>query len=111
MKFIYITCNVSMLETVTVLLQNKKIANYQVIEKVAAVSSFDEPRQDTAVWPGYNSALLVQEADEERARELMKIFFSSYPSSMSFFIRVVFPAPKNPEKISTYSYPAFSVCS
>lgn len=72
MKFIYITCNVSMLETVTALLQNKKIANYQVIEKVAAVSSFDEPRQDTAVWPGYNSALLVQEADEERARELME---------------------------------------
>ena len=38
MKFIYITCNVSMLETLTLLLNEMEYADYQVIEQVTAMS-------------------------------------------------------------------------
>ena len=50
MKFIYITCNVSMLETLTLLLDEMEYADYQVIEQVTAMSRWGEPRQNTAVW-------------------------------------------------------------
>ncbi|MDD2246023.1 MAG: hypothetical protein PHI70_08165 [Proteiniphilum sp.] len=71
MKFIYITCNVSMLETLTLLLDEKEFADYQVIEQVTAKSRWGEPRQNTPVWPGYNSAIVVQEADPAKAKELI----------------------------------------
>lgn len=63
MKFIYITCNVSMLEAITDFLDETECLNYQVMEQVTAKSSFAEPRLNTAVWPGYNSSVIVQEAD------------------------------------------------
>lgn len=72
MKFIYITCNVSMLEAVTQLLDEEKYTDYQVIEQVTAKSRWSEPRQNTAVWPGYNSSVLVQEADPEKAKSLIQ---------------------------------------
>src|SRR5690606_41547879 len=70
MKFIYITCNVSMLETLTLLLDEMEYADYQVIEQVTAMSRWGEPRQNTAVWPGYNSAIIVQEVDPVKAKGL-----------------------------------------
>ena len=71
MKFIYITCNVSMLETITDLLSKIEFTDYQVIEQVEAISRWGDPRQNTAVWPGYNSSILIQESDEEKVNELM----------------------------------------
>ena len=63
MRFIYITCNVSMQEQMESLLRELEISVYQVIPKALAESNFDIPHKDTAVWPGFNTCLLVQEAD------------------------------------------------
>ena len=71
MKFIYITCNVSMLEILTDLLSKTKFTEYQVIEQVEAVSRWGGPRRNTAVWPGYNSSIIIQESDELKINELM----------------------------------------
>lgn len=71
MKFIYITCNVSMLEIITDLLSKIKFTDYQVIEQVEAISKWGNPRQNTAVWPGYNSSVLIQESDNLKISELM----------------------------------------
>ena len=65
MKFIYITCNVSMLETISDLLDELKFTDYQVTEQVTAKSSYASPRLNTAIWPGYNSSIAIQETDNE----------------------------------------------
>lgn len=67
MRFIYITCNVSMQERIESLLHELSIKTYQVIPKVLAESDFDIPHRDTAVWPGFNTCLLVQEQDPAKA--------------------------------------------
>lgn len=66
MEFIYITCNVSMLEAITNLLDEEKFTDYQVIEQVTAKSNYSLPRLNTAVWPSYNSAIFIQESDTEK---------------------------------------------
>ena len=45
---------------------------YQVIPKALAESNFDIPRKDSAVWPGFNACLLVQEADPAKADTLLQ---------------------------------------
>lgn len=72
MKFIYITCNVSMLEIVTEMLDEMEMNDYQVIERVTAKSRFDVPRLNTGVWPGYNSSVLIQEPDMEKVTSLIE---------------------------------------
>ncbi len=72
MKFIYITCNVSMLETVTSLLDEEEITDYQVMEQVTAKSSYSSPRLNTAVWPGYNSSVFIQESDKNKVSSLIE---------------------------------------
>lgn len=72
MKFIYITCNVSMLETVTRLLDEEEITDYQVMEQITAKSSYSSPRLNTAVWPGYNSSVLIQESDTNKVSTLIE---------------------------------------
>ena len=71
MKFIYITTNVSMLEAMTELLDEMKFTDYQVIEQVTAKSQYGVPRLNTAIWPGYNSSILVQETDSEKVAALI----------------------------------------
>lgn len=66
MEFIYITCNVSMLEAITNLLDEEKFTDYQVIEQVTAKSNYSLPRLNTAVWPSYNSTIFIQESDTEK---------------------------------------------
>ena len=66
MRFVYITCNVSMQEQIESLLRELEISVYQVIPKALAESNFDIPHKDTAVWPGFNACLLVL----ERIREM-----------------------------------------
>lgn len=72
MKFIYMTCNISMVEIIWDLLDEMEISNYQTIEPVTAKSNYAEPRLNTAVWPGYNASVLVQESDSEKAASLIK---------------------------------------
>ncbi|HCF82208.1 MAG TPA: hypothetical protein DER39_10970, partial [Porphyromonadaceae bacterium] len=72
MKFIYITCNVSMLETVTSLLDEEEITDYQVMEQVTAKSNYSLPRLNTAVWPGYNSSVFIQESDKNKVSSLIE---------------------------------------
>ncbi|MFA5641376.1 MAG: PG0541 family transporter-associated protein [Bacteroidales bacterium] len=72
MKFVYITCYVSMLEPLTLLLEELGCANYQVVEQVTARSQWGEPRQNNAVWPGYNSSIFIQESDLSKVNNLME---------------------------------------
>ena len=53
------------------LLRELKISVYQVIPKALAESNFDIPHKDTAVWPGFNACLLVQEADVAKSDALL----------------------------------------
>lgn len=71
MQFIYITCNISMLEIITDLLDEIEIMNYQVIEQVTAKSHYDNPRLNTAIWPGFNASLLIQEENIEKTDDLL----------------------------------------
>lgn len=72
MRFVYITCNVSMLEQMESLLRELEISVYQVIPKALAESNFDIPHKDTAVCPGFNACLLVQEADTAKGDALLE---------------------------------------
>lgn len=72
MKMIYVTCNVSVREPLLKMLELNDIKDYQVIEQVIAKSVKGDPRFDTAVWPGYNSAVLMQFSNDEQAKEIMK---------------------------------------
>ena len=72
MKCIYITCNISMLETVTDMLDEMNFTDYQVIERVTAKSSHSSPRLNTAVWPGYNSSVFIQESDTDKVSALIE---------------------------------------
>ncbi|HAN18856.1 MAG: hypothetical protein A2X13_07850 [Bacteroidetes bacterium GWC2_33_15] len=72
MKMIYVTCNVSVREPLLKMLELNDIKDYQVIEQVIAKSVKGDPRFDTAVWPGYNSAVLMQFSNDEQAIEIMK---------------------------------------
>lgn len=71
MQFIYITCNISMLETVTELIDELEIMNYQVIEQVTAKSHYDKPRLNTAVWPSFNASVLIQEKNIKKTDALL----------------------------------------
>lgn len=72
MKMVYITCNVSVREQVTDLLEAQNIRDYQMIEEMTAKNKIGPPRFNNAVWPGYNSAFLIQISEEEKARDLME---------------------------------------
>lgn len=72
MKFIYVTCNISMVEIVWDLLDELEILNYQTIDVVTAKSSYANPRLNTAVWSGYNASIVIQEANDEKVNELFK---------------------------------------
>ncbi|EEK16970.1 hypothetical protein PORUE0001_0718 [Porphyromonas uenonis 60-3] len=61
-----------MLEQMESLLRELEISVYQVIPKALAESNFDIPHKDTAVWPGFNACLLVQEADTSKGDALLE---------------------------------------
>lgn len=73
MKMIYVTCNVSVREPLLKVLEKHNIKDYQVIEQVTAKSIKGDPRFNTAVWPGYNSAIFMQFSDDNRAKEIMQV--------------------------------------
>jgi hypothetical protein len=74
MKFIYCTSNVSMLERITSILEEIKVNDYQITDKVIAKSVIGDPRLDTAVWPGYNVTITMQITDSIKAKMIMNIF-------------------------------------
>lgn len=71
MKFIYITCNISMAEVLWDVIDEMEIKNYQTIDLVTAKSEYAEPRLNTAIWPGYNASILIQEADHKKVEALI----------------------------------------
>ncbi|MFO7828662.1 MAG: hypothetical protein R6V23_08585 [Bacteroidales bacterium] len=72
MKMIYVTCNVSVREPLIRMLEKNSVKDYQVIEQVTAKPMKGDPRFNTAVWPGYNSAIVMQFNSDERAGEIMQ---------------------------------------
>lgn len=67
MNIVYVSCNVSIKESIKDLLDNLKINSYQIIEQVPAKSPVDNPRFNTPVWPGYNCIFYVQISVDETA--------------------------------------------
>ncbi len=67
---IYCTCNVSKLDMLLKTLEEFDIYNYQVIEQVTAKSIKGNPRFNTAVWPGYNSAVIIQVEQDEKVKTI-----------------------------------------
>ena len=72
MKMIYITCNVSFREPLLKMLEKNDVKDYQVIEQLTAKSIKGDPRFNTPVWPGYNSAIFIQFNSDDRAKEIIK---------------------------------------
>ena len=72
MKMIYVTCNVSVREPLINMLEDNDVSDYQIIEEVPAKNVKGEPRLNTAVWPGHNSAVFMQFSDDIRAREILQ---------------------------------------
>jgi len=72
MKMIYVTCNVSVREPLLKMLEQNDIIDYQVIEQLTAKNVKGDPRFNTAVWPGYNSAVIMQFSNDEQAKEIMQ---------------------------------------
>lgn len=73
MKFIYCTCNVSVSERITSLLEANDVRDYQLIDRVIAKSVIGDPRFDTAVWPGYNVTITMQFSNDEKAERVIAI--------------------------------------
>ncbi|MFC2152560.1 PG0541 family transporter-associated protein [Bacteroidota bacterium] len=72
MKMIYVTFNVSVREPLLKLLKESNVNDYQVIEQATAKSVKGEPRFNTPVWPGYNSSIIMQFSNDEKAIEMMQ---------------------------------------
>ncbi|TCO09142.1 PG0541 family transporter-associated protein [Natronoflexus pectinivorans] len=72
MQMIYCTCNVSVLESLLKIIEENKIRAYQVIDQVTAKNKLGAPRFNDPVWPGYNSAVLLQVKDAEKVDRLAK---------------------------------------
>jgi len=73
MKFIYCTCNVSVSERITALLEANQVHDYQLIDRVIAKNVIGDPRFDTAVWPGYNVTITMQFSNDEKAALVIDI--------------------------------------
>ncbi len=74
MKFIFCTCNISMLDQVTQLLDKNDVTSYQFTDKVISSSEKGSPRFDTAVWPGYNVNITIQTDSDDQALKIIELF-------------------------------------
>ena len=68
---IYCTCNVSVQEQLTEMLEKCSIHDFQVIDKVTAKNNKGGPRFNNPVWPGYNSSVLMQVSEEDKVKNVM----------------------------------------
>jgi len=71
MKFIFCTCNVSVSERITLLLEANEVHDYQMTDRVIARNVKGNPRFDTSVWPGYNVTITMQFSNENKAAEIV----------------------------------------
>ena len=71
MKLIYCTCNVSVLDAFVKRIDELGVDSYQIIEQVLAKSTKGDNRFNTPVWPGFNSSVVMQIADEQKAKTIM----------------------------------------
>lgn len=71
MKMIYCTCNVSVLEEVIKILEDSNVRDYQVIEQVTVKNKKGDHRFNNPVWPGYNSAVLMQISEQSKVDQLI----------------------------------------
>lgn len=69
---IYISCNVSTLESIKEILDAEKIASYQIFEQVLSKNPVAAPRFNDPVWPGYNSVFMIPLNNENQARSLLQ---------------------------------------
>lgn len=66
------TCNVSILDALAKKIDEVGVDNYQIVEQVLAKHAKVEDRLNTAVWPGYNSAIVMQIPNNTKAAEVME---------------------------------------
>ena len=71
MKIVYCTCNVSVLDALLKQVDDLGVENYQVMEQVIARNARGDNRLNTPVWPGFNSTVIMQIADDAKVAELM----------------------------------------
>jgi hypothetical protein len=71
MKFIYCTCNVSVSERITALLESNEVHDYQLTDRVIARNVIGDPRFDTPVWPGYNVTISMQFSNNDKATRII----------------------------------------
>ena len=69
---IYCTCNVSILEQLTDLLEKRYIRDFQVFDMVTAKNKKGDPRFNNPVWPGYNSSVLMQVSEEDKIKNVIQ---------------------------------------
>ena len=72
MKTVYITCNVSVREPLTAMLEEAGVEDYQIIEQVPAKNVRGVPRLNTAVWPSHNSSIFMQFSDDQEAKKILQ---------------------------------------
>ena len=73
MKFFFCTCNISVRDRITGILDSNCIKSYQVTEPVLAMSKNGSPRLNTPVWPGVNIVLTIQASDNDEAVRIISI--------------------------------------
>ena len=69
---IYCTCNVSVLDEIVKILEADHIRDYQIIEQVTVKNKKGDHRFNNAVWPGYNSAVIMQINEESKVEQLLQ---------------------------------------
>lgn len=72
MKIIYISCNVSLLNEITKILNNNGADSYQIIEQVMSVGKIGNPKLNNFVWPGYNSVIIVTTENIDTYKNLIE---------------------------------------
>lgn len=73
MKFIFCTCNVSVMERITALLDANEVNSYQINDRVISKNVKGAPRLDTPIWPGYNVNITMQLSDKEKADKIVEL--------------------------------------
>lgn len=97
MKFIYITFNVTLLGQILEMIDGFGFQNYQVLEKVLSKTAVGDPRMDSAVWPSYSAALIIQANENDKVEELcqeIKLRNQNRFNDQEFITLVVLPADK-----------------
>jgi len=72
MRMVYINFNVGILPDVKKQIAEMKIEDYQIFDRVLSKNKKGDPKFDTPVWPGYNTAVFIPMTDSEKLKELFQ---------------------------------------